>query len=68
MAKSRIDVVSNNAGLAMAQNHNLYNLNVTLFVGKPPLKRAFGPVEVKGFEPSASALRMKHSTAYRSGG
>ena len=40
-----------------AAGHDLYNFIVALLVGKPPLTRAFGPVEVMGFEPTASTLR-----------
>ena len=38
-------------------SRDLYKCIVALLVGKPPLTRDFGPVEVKGFEPSLSALR-----------
>ena len=44
--------------------HDLYKSIVALLVGKPPLTRDFGPVEVKGFEPSASALRKYGSQRF----
>ena len=43
---------------------DLYKSIVALLVGNPPLTRDFGPVEVKGFEPSASALRMCGSQCF----
>ena len=47
--------------------HDLYKSIVALLVGKPPLTRDFGPVEVKGFEPSSSALRMSGSRCFDQG-
>jgi len=45
-------------------DHGLYKSIVALSVGKPPLNWAFGPVEVKGLEPSASALRTYSSQRF----
>ena len=44
--------------------HDLYKSIVALLVRKSPLTRDFGPVEVKGFEPSASALRKCGSQCF----
>ena len=44
--------------------HDLYKSIVTLFGKNTPLTRALSPVEVKGFEPSASALRKSGSQCF----
>jgi hypothetical protein len=58
LVQTRTDTQVDSAG------HGLYKSIVALPVGKPPLTRAFGPVEVKGLEPSASALRKCGSQCF----
>jgi hypothetical protein len=55
------------APLSPIRSHDLYKSIVALLVGKPPLTRDSSPVEVKGFEPSASALRMSRSRPFDQG-
>ena len=45
-------------------DHGLYKSIVALSVGNPPLNWAFGPVEVMGFEPTASTLRKYGSQRF----
>ena len=58
LVQTRTDSQVDSAG------HDLYKSIVTLIVGKTPLTRASSPVEVKGFEPSASALRKYGSQRF----
>ena len=49
------------------RSHDLCKSIVTLFVETTPLTRASSPVEVMGFEPTASTLRMSTSRPFDQG-